>query len=120
MRTVIATAALFLLTVPAAALCPANYGGDGASYPTGNEALLLCQHQEIAASVSDRAAAEELRALRLQLQARQFEQQRLLARPFTAFEVPPPYDAGSSSGVGLRKALPSCHATHPEEGMICA
>ena len=90
MRPVIATAALVLLTVPAAALCPTNYAGDAGSYPTGNEALLLCQHQELSASVSDRAAAEERRMLRLQLQARQFEQQRLLERPFTAIEAPRP------------------------------
>jgi hypothetical protein len=120
MRTIIATAALFLLTVPAAALCTANPGGDGASYPTGSEALLLCQHQELSASMRDRIAAEELRALRPQLQARQFERQRLLARPFTTFDVPTTDGAKPPSGVGLSEAPRSCPAAHLEGGMICA
>jgi hypothetical protein len=87
MRTIVALATLLALTGPAFALCVANPGEDS-GYPQGKEALLLCQQAELSDAISDRAAAEQLRAMRAQLQALQLQQQRLQLRPLPAFEIP--------------------------------
>ncbi len=87
MRTLIAFATLLALTAPAYALCVVT--PDGAkNYPQKQEALLLCQHEELSDALNQRAAAEQLRAIQAQLQALELQQQQMIAKPFNAFEVP--------------------------------
>jgi hypothetical protein len=85
MRTVIAIATLIALTAPASALCVVA-PDDGEGYPPGQQALLLCQQAELNDTVEDRAVAEQFRAMRAQLQALQFQQQRLQVRPLSPFD----------------------------------
>ena len=87
MRTLIAFATLLALTVPASALCVAHPDGED-GYPRGKEAILLCQQGELSDAINDRAAAEQLRAMRAQLQALQLQQQRMMVKPFPAYELP--------------------------------
>ncbi len=88
MRTLIAIATLLALTVPASALCVAQPDGGEDGYLRGKEALVLCQQIELSDTVNDRAAAEQLRAMRAQLRALQFRQRRLQVKPLAAYELP--------------------------------
>ena len=87
MRTLLALTAFFALTAPASALCVAHPDTDE-GYPRGKEAILLCQQSELSDAIDDRAAAEQLRAMRAQLQALQLRQQRMMVKPFPAYELP--------------------------------
>jgi hypothetical protein len=88
MRILVAIVAFLVLTGPASALCVVKTGDGEDSYPQNQEELILCQQRELSDAVNDRAAAEQLRALRAQVQALQLQQQRLLIKPFNAFDVP--------------------------------
>jgi hypothetical protein len=88
MRTFIVIITLLALTAPAAALCVVAPDNGDQGFPTGQKALLLCQQTELSDTVEDRAAAEQLRAMRAQLQALQLQQQRLQVKPFSAFDLP--------------------------------
>lgn len=86
--SLLAVAIVLALAAPAAAKCVVLPDGGDEGYPNGQEALLLCQQQELADTVDTQALDEQLRAMRRQLLALQLQQQRLMLRPIEPYRLP--------------------------------